>query len=126
MNEIILKSQISYFNTCSEFAKEFNLGSQDLVLTNEYIYQPYFGHLGLNISTIFQEEYGAGEPTDIMVDAIIKKADKMNCKRIIAIGGGTVIDIAKVLAESAGVSPEPPQPQKKKKKKKKQPATPQN
>ena len=48
MNEIILKSQISYFNTCSEFAKEFNLGSQDLVLTNEYIYQPYFGHLGLN------------------------------------------------------------------------------
>ncbi|PXV87798.1 4-hydroxybutyrate dehydrogenase [Lachnotalea glycerini] len=104
MNEIILKSQISYFNTCSEFAKEFNLGSQDLVLTNEYIYQPYFGHLGLNISTIFQEEYGAGEPTDIMVDAIIKKADKMNCKRIIAIGGGTVIDIAKVLAVSAGES----------------------
>ncbi|WP_124067987.1 4-hydroxybutyrate dehydrogenase [Clostridium sp. E02] len=104
MNEIILKSQITYFDTCAEFAKEFNLGSQDLVLTNEYIYQPYFGHLNLNVSTIYQEAYGTGEPTDVMVDAILKTAEQCNCKRIIAIGGGSVIDIAKVLAVSAGES----------------------
>lgn len=102
MKEIILKSQISYYDTCAEFASEFNLGSDDLILTNEYIYTPYFGNLGLNVHTIFQEAYGAGEPTDIMVDAILDEAAKTDCKRIIAIGGGTVIDIAKVLAVSAG------------------------
>ncbi|MFW6676829.1 4-hydroxybutyrate dehydrogenase [Lacrimispora sp. AGF001] len=102
MKEIILKSQISYYDTCKEFASEFHLGSGDLILTNEYIYKPYFGTLGLNAHTIFQEEYGTGEPTDIMVDAILEAAAKTDCRRIIAIGGGTVIDIAKVMAVSAG------------------------
>lgn len=102
MKEIILKSQISYYDTCKEFAREFHLGSGDLILTNEYIYKPYFGTLGLNVHTIFQEKYGTGEPTDIMVDAILEAAAKTDCKRIIAIGGGTVIDIAKVMAVSAG------------------------
>ncbi len=46
MKEIILKSQISYYDTCKEFASEFHLGSGDLILTNEYIYKPYFGTLG--------------------------------------------------------------------------------
>lgn len=102
MKEIILKSQISYYDTCKEFASEFHLGSGDLILTNKYIYKPYFGTLGLNVHTIFQEEYGTGEPTDIMVDAILDAAAKTDCRRIIAIGGGTVIDIAKVMAVSAG------------------------
>ncbi|MEG1362119.1 MAG: 4-hydroxybutyrate dehydrogenase, partial [Lachnospiraceae bacterium] len=102
MLEVILKSQISYFDTCAEFAKEFNLGSDDLVLTNEYIFTPCFGKLNLPVHTIFQEKYGMGEPTDIMVDEILADAAKTNCKRIIAIGGGTVIDIAKVMAVSAG------------------------
>ena len=44
----------------------------------------------------------AGEPTDVMVDAILADAAKTRCKRVIAIGGGTVIDIAKVLAVSDG------------------------
>ncbi|MDK2966581.1 4-hydroxybutyrate dehydrogenase [Lacrimispora sp.] len=102
MKEIILKSQISYYDTCAEFAREFNLGSGDLILTNEYIYKPYFGNLELNVHTIFQEAYGTGEPTDVMVDAILEAAAKTDCKRIIAIGGGTVIDIAKVMAVSEG------------------------
>ncbi len=37
-----------------------------------------------------------------MVDAILEAAAKTDCRRIIAIGGGTVIDIAKVMAVSAG------------------------
>jgi 4-hydroxybutyrate dehydrogenase len=104
MKEVILKSQISSHDTCAEFAKDFNLGGDDLVLTNEYIYNPYFGALGINANIIFQEDYGTGEPTDVMVDAILEAAAKTNCKRIIAIGGGTVIDIAKIMAVSAGES----------------------
>lgn len=102
MIEVAIRPQISYFDTCKEFAEAFELNENDLVLTNDYIYNPYFGELGAKTHQIFQEKYGKGEPTDVMVDEILKDAAKTNCKRIIAIGGGTVIDIAKIMAVSAG------------------------
>lgn len=44
------------------------------MLTNKYIYEPYFGQLGLEVKTIFQEEFGMGEPTDVMCEEIMKVA----------------------------------------------------
>ena len=102
MVEIILKPELHQFQTCKEFTTEFQLNSQNLVLTNEYIYKPYFSSMELNCHVLYQETYGMGEPTDVMVDAILADAAKTGCKRVIAIGGGTVIDIAKVLAVSDG------------------------
>ncbi len=104
MVEIIMKPTLHGYKTCQEFVDEFQLGEGDLVLTNKYIYEPYFGQMGLKVHTIWQEEYGAGEPTDVMVDAILAEAAKTGCKRVIAIGGGTVIDIAKVIAVAGGDS----------------------
>lgn len=100
MVSIIFKPALHQFRTCREFAEEFQVGSRDLILTNKYIYEPWFGQMGLNCPVIYQEQYGVGEPTDVMVDAILADVAKTGCKRIIAIGGGTVIDIAKVLAVS--------------------------
>lgn len=102
MKEIIFRPELYQFDTCAQFAQEFELGEKDLVLTNQYIYEPFFSSLGLKVHTIYQEQYGAGEPTDVMVDAIIADAAKTGFDRIIAIGGGTIIDIAKVLAVSNG------------------------
>lgn len=104
MKQLILNTELYKFQTCKEFAEEFELNENDLVLTNEYIFEPYFKSLNIPVKTVFQEKFGAGEPTDIMVDAIIKEASKYNYTRIIAIGGGTVIDIAKVLAVTNGES----------------------
>lgn len=98
MIQVIMKTELHRFSTCKEFAEDFALGADDLVLTNRYIYSPYFDQLNLQVHTIFQEEYGTGEPTDVMCEHIMRDAAKTNCKRIIAIGGGTVIDIAKALA----------------------------
>lgn len=103
MLEMIWKPTLYGFDTCKEFAEAFRLNRDDLILSNAYIYEPYFGCMeNLNCYVIFQEKYGAGEPTDVMVDAILADAAKTSCKRVIAIGGGTVIDIAKVLAVSDG------------------------
>ena len=102
MKEIIWKPELHRFSSCKEFVEEFRLGASDLILTNEYIYQPYFGAMNLECAVLYQEQYGMGEPTDVMVDAILADAAKTSCKRVIAIGGGTVIDIAKVLAVSDG------------------------
>lgn len=104
MEQIIFKPSLFKFKTCREFADAFELKAGDLILTNEYIYEPYFGKLGLPVNTIFQEQYGQGEPTDVMVDAIIADVMKKGCRRIIAVGGGTIIDIAKILAITSGES----------------------
>ena len=94
MKQLAVKPEIHKFEAAKEFAEAFKLGKDDLVITNEYIYKPFFGALNLPCATLFQEKYGAGEPSDDMVEAMYKDVHG-SYKRIIAIGGGTVIDISK-------------------------------
>lgn len=97
MKQLMIKPSIYKYATAKEFAEDFKIGEGDLVITNEYIYNPYFGALGLKCDVIFQEKYGAGEPSDEMAEAIYRDI-KGEHKRIIAIGGGTVIDISKLFS----------------------------
>ncbi|MCD8218196.1 MAG: 4-hydroxybutyrate dehydrogenase [Clostridiales bacterium] len=97
MKQFMVKPEIYRYDTAKSFAEEFHIGKDDLIITNEYIYQPYFGALNLECEVIYQEKYGAGEPSDDMAEAIYKDI-KGYPKRIIAIGGGTVIDISKLFA----------------------------
>ena len=85
----------------AQFASDCALSERDLILTNEYIYAPAAGDLGLPCRTLYQEKYGAGEPNDEMVNAILADMEEVGAERIVAIGGGTVIDIAKVLVVAA-------------------------
>ena len=96
MKQFFVRPDIHAFKTCAEFAEEFNIGEGDLIFTNEYILHPCFDHYINGADVLFQEKYGKGEPSDQMVEAIMQDIQKPY-KRIIAIGGGTVIDIAKLL-----------------------------
>ena len=99
MLQIIFKPELHRFENVRSFAETFSLGESDLVITNEFIYQPFFGALALPCNVIYQEKYGLGEPSDQMVEAIISDMKKMTPpRRIIGIGGGTVLDISKILA----------------------------
>ena len=101
MQQLMIRPTIHKFDTAKEFAKEFAIGEGDLVLTNAYIYAPYFGSLHLDCDVIYQEKYGTGEPSDEMAEAIyrdIYTEGKAVPKRVIAIGGGTIIDLAKLYA----------------------------
>ncbi len=97
MKQLAIKPVIHAFDTCKEFCEEFKIGEGDLIITNEYIYNPYFTDLGIKADVMFQEKYGAGEPSDEMAEAMFDDM-KGNYKRIIAIGGGTIIDICKIFA----------------------------
>lgn len=102
MKKFQIVPQIVEYESFAEFAADAMLGSGDLILTNAYIYQPVIAPLGLGCQTLFQELYGAGEPTDVMIDSILQELSGKEFKRIIAVGGGTILDIAKVLAVSGG------------------------
>lgn len=97
MKMLAIRPTIDLYNSCKEFAEALQIGENDLVISNKYIYDPFFGSMGLKCKVLYQEEYGAGEPSDEMAEKLYADM-KGNFKRIIAIGGGTIIDIAKLYA----------------------------
>jgi len=99
-----LKPQIFGFGTFSEFADFFKVGPGDLVLTNEFLYNGFMKVAASGADFIFQEKYGAGEPSDSMIDEIRGEMKGKACRRIVAVGGGSVIDIAKLLVLDADCS----------------------
>ncbi|MFV0527697.1 MAG: 4-hydroxybutyrate dehydrogenase [Lachnospiraceae bacterium] len=98
MLQLLLKTEVHKFDTFDLFAKEFNIGKGDLLFTNEFLYTPKMKPLDLECDVYFQEKYGTTEPTDVMVNSILSDLKDKDYKRIIAIGGGSVVDIAKWLA----------------------------
>ena len=93
-----LVPDIYKFDTAEEFMKSFHIGKGDCIVTNEFLYKPFLEKYDEGADSIFQEKYGAGEPSDEMINAIIKDIGDKRYNRIIAVGGGTVIDISKVLS----------------------------
>lgn len=89
--------EIYKFDSTKEFVEFFDIGKGDLVLTNEFLYKPFLEKYEKGAYVIFQEKYGTGEPSDEMIDKIIADIGDKKYNRVIALGGGTVIDIAKIL-----------------------------
>lgn len=90
-----LSPEILQFATLREFLSSISLNKNDLIITNAYILSPVLGSDTLCCNVLYQEDYGKGEPTDRMVELMYEDFP-VECKRIIAIGGGTIIDIAKL------------------------------
>ena len=86
MDTFMLKPTVLAYDTCKEMAEALQIGEGDLMITNQYIYEPYFADLHLKCDVLFQEKYGAGEPSDEMAEAMYKD---------FAVGGGTIIDLSK-------------------------------
>ena len=102
MKELILKTELHSFTSCRGFADAFAVGADDLILTIRPLYEKYFMPLSIPFKVLFIEDFGLGEPTDVMADAMIDEAEKTGFRRLIAAGGGSVIDIAKIIAAAGG------------------------
>lgn len=95
MKEFKMYADIVYQDSFKEFMESQNVGAEDFILTNEFLYNQFVKPLNPNCGSLFIEAYGKGEPTTEMVDEI-KKEIPAGVKRLIAIGGGSVMDIAKM------------------------------
>jgi 4-hydroxybutyrate dehydrogenase len=98
MKTFSVNSQICEYPVFADFAKEFEVGQGDLVFTHGFLYHDYMEPLNLGCDYLFQEDFGVGEPDDHMVDKVLDAIQGKNYRRIIGIGGGTVLDISKLLA----------------------------
>lgn len=98
MKLLKLKQQIHKFECCKDFIDSFNVGHEDCIFTNKFLYETFLKKLNINCVYIFQEDYNLREPSDDIMDKIIHYVQEKDCKRIIGIGGGSIIDISKVLA----------------------------
>lgn len=97
MIEYAVKPTVQSFDNCAAFCEAFAIGEGDLILTNSYIFSPAFDGLCVGADILYVEQFGTGEPSDEMVEAMAARVTK-NYRRVIAIGGGTVLDIAKLFA----------------------------
>lgn len=95
---------IDEFADFAAFARSFALTERDLIFTSGRTYRRFIAPLQLPCAVLFREDYGSGEPTDGAVNAMLAARDGVHARipggvgRIIAIGGGSVLDMAKVLA----------------------------
>ncbi len=95
--EIVIAPTIYKFDTFGAFAEEFKLGERDVVLTNEFIYKPFMEELGLKSKFVFQEKFGAGEPSEAMIETMYEAIPYDSYDRVIAVGGGAIMDLCKLL-----------------------------
>lgn len=91
-----INPNIAVYQSLKGFIEEKKIGDGDLIITNEYVLMPQLGGDSVPCDVLYQERYGKGEPSDEMVNAMLAMTADKGYRRIIAIGGGTVIDISKL------------------------------
>lgn len=98
MKYFYIKPEIFKYNSFREFLREFNVGREDLILSSKVTYENFIKHLKLSSICINIDNFGEGEPCEETVDAILGEIHGRKYKRVIAVGGGSVLDVGKVLA----------------------------
>jgi 4-hydroxybutyrate dehydrogenase len=84
--------------TFKEFVEAVPLNEKDVILTHKFLCDEYMKPLNLPCTYLFYEEYAQGEPNEDMVNLLLGKLSEMGAARIIGIGGGSVMDTAKLLS----------------------------
>jgi 4-hydroxybutyrate dehydrogenase len=92
-----LQPAIHKFEKFAEFVEEFAVNDRDIIVVNNSIFAQFIKELDLQSIFISPKKYGDGEPSDEIIDKVLAEAKKHQFDRVIAIGGGAVMDIAKFL-----------------------------
>ena len=98
MKKFQVSPAVCMLDSVQEFCAEFQVGAGDLVFASRRL-QTHFPADSLNGAILVDyRQYGQGEPTDRMVESIAEALSGRQFRRVIAIGGGTILDVAKLFA----------------------------
>lgn len=98
LKQFSIEPTILEYETCKDFCAYFKIGKGDLIFTSKRTYDKYLKNDITDAIVLFRGDYGKGEPSDIMVEAIYEDIKELSYHRVFAIGGGTIIDVAKLFA----------------------------
>jgi len=98
MKLLQIKPVVHLFDTFEKFITEFPLDKKTCLFTAKFLYENFMQKYNISCDVIFFEDYGMGEPSDEMIDQIFADVRKKEYETIVAIGGGSIIDVAKLLA----------------------------
>lgn len=98
MRQLRLRPTVYRYDNCKSFITDFDIGPGDLILANRSVFRPYFSEMDIGADVVYLERYGAGEATVDMAEAIYADIRENDHKRIIGIGNGAVLDLAKLYA----------------------------
>lgn len=90
-----VRPQVHAYDTFAKFAEEHHVGERDLIFTQRILYESFFR--GTPAQVLFYDDFCGGEPTDVAVDEMLLAVRKLGFERLIAIGGGSILDCAKIL-----------------------------
>lgn len=99
MKQFGITPKILEFEHCHEVGKHFQIGKGDLVFISDRTYEQYFKEtISDQACRVNYRKYVTGEPTDEMVEAIFADIKDDHYNRVFGIGGGTILDVAKLFA----------------------------
>lgn len=92
-----LHPEIHSFEKLSDFLQAFAIGAGDLIFTEKVIFDAYVAQLSLPCSFLIRDDYEVGEPSEEAIDRMLQRLNEISYTRMVAIGGGSVMDTAKAL-----------------------------
>lgn len=93
--EYKLQPLVRSYDNLKDFLSE-KLSKKDLIISSGSILNSQLDSKKIKGPVLLRDKYGKGEPTDNMINAMLQDMQGIAYDRVIAIGGGTVIDIAKL------------------------------
>lgn len=98
MQSFKIRPHIHLADSLAEFCQEFQVGTGDLLFASRRLQTGALQGLAEGAILVDYRDFGSGEPTDKMVEGIAGALAGREYKRVIAIGGGTILDVAKLFA----------------------------
>ncbi|MCI2061537.1 MAG: iron-containing alcohol dehydrogenase [Eubacteriaceae bacterium] len=103
MRELCFLPEIQRFDSFGEFVRAHRAGDRDIILTDNSSLQNFRAEVPPGAAVVCIEKYGEGKVTDTGFEALRHDASKMWFDRVIAIGGGVCIDMAKMLCAAGEI-----------------------
>lgn len=91
-----IEPTIEIHNSVSSFTDKENISRIDLIFTQRFLYDNFFKDVEAQF--VFYDDFCPGEPNDAAVDRMLDVVRRKSFARLIAIGGGSILDCAKLLA----------------------------
>lgn len=98
MKQFCVRPTIKQLDTVREFCDTYEIKEGDLIFVSNSTYERYFKDKINGAIVVNYRKYGSGEPTDLMVEGIYEEVKDVDYHRVFAIGGGTILDVAKLFA----------------------------